>query len=349
MSIALTVVKTKSAATHYETMIASHSFTGSDVGELRHSRKQFSAILRAAETWCDRQIADYLSTPLPSTKLSPHYYATCDKSTPNRISNQAILLCLMVGGHRKAIAVSAKEVYNETDTNVDGDVNGAQAPELANTLFNEIKAAYPKVEETTLKGAWMGTVCDGAYATAAEFERTLLALLDQEKYDRSFFTVLWDPPHFLDLAFSDVFDGKLGTSGAFVKQLIERTCVVHRIFQRGKMLKHAMVMEEKEDELVLKLTSRACSTRFTTSQYMEFHKILASLPLFIKTFREFQFSELKEYQIAGDDFVLDLSGVCDIMKPLMLLLVSLQGLHVPCWKILCWWPKLESYLKSIDR
>jgi hypothetical protein len=108
-----------------------------------------------------------------------------------------------------------------------------------------------------------------------------------------------------------------------------------------------MVMEEKEDELVLKLTSRACSTRFITSQYMEFHKILASLPLFIKTFREFQFSELKEYEIAGDDFVLDLCGVCDIMKPLMLLLVSLQGLHVPCWKILCWWPKLESYLKSM--
>ena len=113
------------------------------------------------------------------------------------------------------------------------------------------------------------------------------------------------------------------------------------------MLKHAMVMEEKEDDLVLKLTSRACTTRFTTSQYMEFHKILASLPLFIKTFREFQFSELKEYQIAGNDFVLYLCAVCDIMKPMMLLLVVLQDLHVPCWKIVCLWPKLESHLKSM--
>ena len=69
MSIALTVVKTKSAATHYETMIASHSFTGSDVSELSHSRKQFFAILRAAEIWCDREIADYLSTPKTSTPL----------------------------------------------------------------------------------------------------------------------------------------------------------------------------------------------------------------------------------------------------------------------------------------
>ena len=257
MSIALTVVKTKSAATHYETMIASHSFTGSDVGELGHSRKQFSAILRAAGIWCDREIADYLSTRLPSTKLPPHYYVTCDKSTPNRISNQPIMLCPMVDGHRKAIAVSAQEVCKETDTNGGGVVSGAHTPELAKTLFDEIKAAYPKVEETTLKGAWMGTVCDGAYATAGEFERTFAALLEQDKYDQSFFTVLWDPPHFLDLAVSDVFDGKVGTSGAFVKQLIERTCVVHRIFQRGKMLKHAIVMEEKEDDLVLQLTSRA--------------------------------------------------------------------------------------------
>ena len=202
-------------------MVASHSFPGSDVGELGHSRKQFSAILCAAELWCDRQIADFLSTPLPSTKLPPHYYATCDKSTPNRISNQAILLCPMVNSHRKAIAVSSQEVYKETDTNVDGDVSGAHAPELAKTLFDEIRAAYPTVEETTFKGAWMGTVCDGAYATAVEFERTLAALLEQEKYDSSFFSVLWDPPHFLDLAFSDVFDGKHGTSQAFVRQLVE--------------------------------------------------------------------------------------------------------------------------------
>ena len=193
----------------------------------------------------------------------------------------------------------------------------------------------------------MGTVCDGAYATAVEFERTLATLREQEKYDSSFFSVLWDPPHFLDLAFRDVFNGKLGRCEAFIKRLIERTCVVHRIFQRGKMFKHATVMKQTEDDLVFKLTSRTCSTRFTTSQYMEFQKMLESLPLFIKTFREFQFSQIKEYQIAGDDFLLDLCGVCDIMKPLMLLLVTLQSLDVPCWKLVSWWPRLQSHLKSM--
>ena len=111
----------------------------------------------------------------------------------------------------------------------------------------------------------MGTVCDGAYAKASEFGRTLAALLDQERYDSSFFSVLWDPPHFLDFAFSDFFEGKSGTSQGFVNQLVERMCVIHKIFQRGKMLRHAMAMEDPEDDLVLKFTSRTCSTRFTTS------------------------------------------------------------------------------------
>ena len=43
-NIALTVVKTKSAALDFETMVKSHALTGYDVGELGHSRKQFQVI-----------------------------------------------------------------------------------------------------------------------------------------------------------------------------------------------------------------------------------------------------------------------------------------------------------------
>ena len=106
ISIALTVVKAKSAAVHYETMIASHAFTGSDVGEFSHSRKQFSDILQCADAWCNRQVSNYLCTPLASTKLPPHYYVTCDKATPSRITNQAVMICSVVNGYRQAIAVS---------------------------------------------------------------------------------------------------------------------------------------------------------------------------------------------------------------------------------------------------
>ena len=124
VAIAMTVVKTKSAALHYETLVASHASTGSDVRELGHGRKQFIALLRAAEVWCDRQIAMFLSTPLPSTKLPPHFYVTADKSTPNRISNQAVMVCPIIAGHRQAIAVSAPEVYESAESGIDGDVSG---------------------------------------------------------------------------------------------------------------------------------------------------------------------------------------------------------------------------------
>ena len=86
------------------------SFTSSDVGEIGQSRKQFSAILRAAEVWCDKRVAEFLSSPLPATKLPPHYYSTSDKSTPNIISNQAISVCPFVNGRRLTNAVSSPEV-----------------------------------------------------------------------------------------------------------------------------------------------------------------------------------------------------------------------------------------------
>ena len=192
----------------------------------------------------------------------------------------------------------------------------------------------------------METVCDGAYATAAQLKKTLSTILNHEKYDPSLFLIVWDAPHFIDLAFTDVFEGKIGSSKAFVSLLVQRTCVIHRIFQPGKMLKHAMSMGKTQDEFVLRLTSRACSTRFSTSQYMEFRKLLESLPLFIKTFREIQYLEMKEYQIAGEDFLLDLCGICDILKPLMDLLIALQSIACPCWKVLSWWPSVRHHLCS---
>ena len=107
-----------------------------------------------------------------------------------------------------------------------------------------------------------------------------------------------------------------------------------------------MSMGKTQDEFVLRLTSRACSTRFSTSQYMEFRKLLESLPLFIKTFTDFHYSEM-EYQIADEDFLLDLCGICDILKPLMDLLIALQSITCPCWKVLSWWPNLKSHIENM--
>ena len=131
VSIALTVVNTKSAATCYETMIAYHCFTGSDVVLQRYVLIENSKIL----------IHTFTFHPT-STRLATNRNLT---GYPIR---QLFILCSMVDGHRNHI--SASEVCKETDTNADCDVSGA--PELARTLLNGIKAAYSKLK-TSLKGA----------------------------------------------------------------------------------------------------------------------------------------------------------------------------------------------------
>ena len=114
-------------------------------------------------------------------------------------------------------------------------------------------------------------------------------------------------------------------------------------------MKHAIEMLKTDDDLVLRLTSRTCSTRFTASQYVELKKLLKSLPLYIKTFREFNFSEVKDYMIAGKDFVLDLCGICDALAPLIELMVEIQSLNLPCWKVVTWWPCVKKHLELMKK
>lgn len=158
--IAITVVKSKCAAQHYETMVAAHSSTGSDVGELNHSRKQFIEILRAVEVWTDREISKFLMNPLPSTRLPPHFFVTLDKSTPQRVTNQAVLICPVVNGHREAIAVSSPAVYyaNQDGNNPEGNVSGGLASQLADRAYNEVRNSYPSPPEAVIQSrTW--TVC----------------------------------------------------------------------------------------------------------------------------------------------------------------------------------------------
>ena len=182
-------------------------------------------------------------------------------------------------------------VYHGEDELEVGDVGG-NAQELAQSIYKDIRGQYSSHEESIVRAAWMGTACDGPYQ-ARLFASTLKELLDQAQYDPVFFSVLWDAPHFVDLAFSDVFEGKIGSSKDLIQRLVKRSSMVHHIFQRGKILKRAMEMETSDDELVLRLTSRACSTRFTTSQYVEFKKLLASLHFLLKHFENLRFAKLK--------------------------------------------------------
>ena len=44
-----------------------------------------------------------------------------------------------------------------------------------------------------------------------------------------------------------------------------------------------------------------------------------------------------------------LQGCCDVLKPYMEMSVALQGLSVPCWKVVVWWRKVKDYVEEVEK
>ena len=311
------------------------------MGNIGHGRKQFLEILHASEIWLDTKAAKYLTTPLVSTSLPPHFYVSADKSTVHRVTNQAIVVCPMIDGKRQAILVQAPCVYDLED--VDDGITEATADKLADNVYDTINSTY-SIGDDALAQSWQGTVCDGQYQ-ANMFGKKLNELL--KKKDPVFDGVIWDPPHSVHLAADDLLSGKSGNSSEFFSRLVSRSSRIHQIFNCGKMFALAKSQAVQSKCKRLLVTSRTCSTRFFTSQYHEFEKLMTSLPVYIETFRENKYNQVKEYEIAGKDFVIDMCGTLDVMRPVIEMLVRLQDLQVPIWKICVWSPKVISELSNV--
>ena len=153
---ALGIVKTKSAAIQYEERIAEHHAAGADVGDFDHSSKLFS-MLTAASAYIDKKTSVFLSTPLPSMGMPPHFYVTADKLKNHQATNQITVICPVVNGCREGIVLNAREVYTSSDGT--GGTHGEQA-----------KPIYPGLEKNVgLKGEHLlqvqGRVMDSQYVS----------------------------------------------------------------------------------------------------------------------------------------------------------------------------------------
>ena len=81
-------------------------------------------------------------------------------------------------------------------------------------------------------------------------------------------------------------------------------------------------------------------------RYFEFTKLLQSFPNYVKTFRNYNHTEIKEFEIAGQDFIFDLCAVVDVMAPIIALLLELQNLQSSVWKLWIWQKKVLDELKK---
>ncbi len=235
LQAAMTVVKTKSAAQHYETNIAQLYAAGCDIGDYGHSRHMFFPILKAACTYIDKEVSKFMSTPLPNTGLPPHFYITGDKSRNHRMTNQVTLIYPVVEGQRQAIALNASRVYTKSDG------SGGTGPELALQLLNDVKK-HAKITGRAIL-AMQGKVTDGQYLCDGFIDSMNQPLFDeiplmlQEKF---WWPLQWDAGHWLDKVFSKFYD-----DNQFVSRLLLRTNLFHTIFNRGKM--HAVAKETAEE------------------------------------------------------------------------------------------------------
>jgi hypothetical protein len=130
------------------------------MGNIGHGRKQFLEILHAFEIWLDTKAAKYLTTPLVSISLPPHFSVSVDKSTVYRVTNQAIVVSPMFDGKRQAIPVQAPSVYDLED--VDDGITEAIADKLADNVYDTINSTC-SIRDDALVQSWQGTVCDGQY------------------------------------------------------------------------------------------------------------------------------------------------------------------------------------------
>ncbi len=283
---ALTVIKNKSAALHYENNISQLYAAGADVGDFGHSRHMFVLMLKAACAYIDKEVSKFLATPLSNIGVQLHLYVTGDKSTNHRVTNQVTLICPVVEGHRR-IALNACKVYQ----NADG--SGGTGPELAAKMFEDVKVHANISGQAIL--AMQGKVTDGEYLNEAFINAMNQPLFDElpvDLQDCFWWPLQWDPGHWLDKVFSAYHDGE------FVSHLLSRTALIHSLFSHGKM--HSVAYETaKELKLPFRTTVSFAKQCFISSSYKQFLKLETSIEAYINTFRDHDNQELNEYKIAG--------------------------------------------------
>ena len=216
--------------------------------------------------------------------------------TPQRITNLAVMICPIMNGERVAIPVDSPKVYSSEDGATAGLVSGANADELAKQVSYSINKAFAGNMEFELRSSWQGASCDGQHQ-ANEFGGTLYKELNV-RVDSEFSVVIWDRSHWLNLAILDIRNDKIGRSGNFLQNIVNRSKNVHSMFNRGKMLSSAMAIARAKG-VNLKMTQGNCATRFWSCQYRQFLDVIDGFELYAQAFREFGYSEMKEYEILG--------------------------------------------------
>ena len=168
-----------------------------------------------------------------------------------------------------------------------------------------------------------GKVTDGQYIIEGFVERMNNAL--------------WEhlPPEVQDEFFMD---------SEFVSRLLMRTKLFHTLFSYEKMHSVAKATAEEHD-LPFGTTISFAKYRFLSSSKQQFVRLENSFAAYVETYRDHENKEINEYKLAGQDFVFDLLGLIDLLRPIVLLMLRGQLLWCPGWKLV---PRLNQTVKQLQ-
>ena len=180
------------------------------------------SIIYCIEKVNNRKTAEWLSMPLPSTRLPPYYWATVDNGTSSRVTSQAVLIVAPhQNGTHSPIPLAAPEIYF--------DFQGASYRILAKQLISAIENNF----SSDILSQLCGVAAGGPYQ-AYGFRNRLYEMLSIPEIHKDLaLPIAWDPAHLLNLGVTDVRDSK-SESVEFFRLFIKRCNVFNHILSHGK-------------------------------------------------------------------------------------------------------------------
>lgn len=191
-----------------------------------------------------------------------------------------------------------------------------------------------------------GVAADGPYQTR-NFRASLVKHVGITFDDVLSLPVTWDPAHLLNLAVTDIKDAA-SPAGIFFRLFIKRSNIFNHLLSHGKGFAFLKMVDEKARRPV-----SYAAQRFASSSYDQWTKIFKSYASYIEAFEKLHPNrnddEDLQYMIKGSDYIHDLLTLMDIMKPLVSVMLKMQSLDCPIWKLKKIWPSLLQKLNKAGR
>ena len=188
-----------------------------------HSCNNFNHIFYCLGKVVNNRINQWLTAPLPSTFLPPHFWVTVNKATPSRTANQAVLIVARENNGAPCpspIAVPPQIYSAFTEATYDSLAKQLLTP-VSEHFFREVLSHL------------CGVAADGPYQ-ATGFAAQLRESLGIEHDDNDpAMPVTWDTAHLLNLAVTDVRVSQTD-SGSHFRLFVKRYNIFNHILANGK-------------------------------------------------------------------------------------------------------------------